>query len=498
MLLSSLLFLIILRSSTSYVIQERKFNVSSLKFPKDFIFSVATASYQIEGAWNEDGKGENIWDRLVHTNPAAIAFNDTGDIACDSYHKYKEDVKNIKTIGFKMYRFSLSWSRLFPDGFITEPNLNGVQYYRNLIDELLLNGIEPMVTLYHWDLPQPIQDIGGWLNPLIVDIFAEYARAVYRLFGSKVKWWLTINEPERVSVGYRGQLAPLLDFHNFGMFFSGHNALKAHAKAYAIYDKEFRPAQKGKVSFALSGAYFIPNDPNSAIDLAAVETAMQISFGWFGHPVFSKDGDYPKQIKELILKDGCVQGIHPSACFPQFTEQEINELKGSFDFLALNQYSTNLIVNGTVITNPESNPGDKEVIIPKENQRWKQTDCFWEQIVPEGLSGSIRWLRKEYNDPEIFVTENGYCGSGDNNDDETRIDYFSSYLQELVKVIDEGAKVIGYTAWSLMDNFEWRNGYRSKFGIMNVDFNDPDRKRTFKDSAMFFKQLIEENSKLND
>ncbi|CAH1392358.1 unnamed protein product [Nezara viridula] len=272
------------------------------------------------------GKGENIWDRLTHTNPPAIADNATGDIACDSYHKYKEDVQNIKTIGFKMYRFSLSWSRLFPDGFITEPNLEGVQYYRNLIDELLANGIEPMVALFHWDLPQPIQDIGGWLNPVIVDIFAEYARAVYGLFGSKVKWWLTINEPERISVGYKGQLAPLLNLDDFGMYFSGHNALKAHAKAYHIYDKEFRPSQKGKVSFSLSGAYFIPNDPDSAIDLAAVETALQIS------------------------------------------------------------------------------------------------------VVPEGLSGSIRWLRKQYNDPQIFVTENGYCGSDDGSDDEERIYYFSVYI----------------------------------------------------------------------
>jgi beta-glucosidase/6-phospho-beta-glucosidase/beta-galactosidase len=217
-------------------------------FPANFKFGAATASYQIEGAWNEDGKSENIWDHICHENPTFVVNQDTGDIACDSYHKYKEDVAILKDLGVDFYRFSISWSRIIPEGVADSPvNQLGINYYKNLIQELLDNGIEPMVTMYHWDLPEALQDLGGWLNPELVDHFAYYAKTLYEELGDSVEHWLTFNEPKQTCLGGYGDgnMAPGYNFTGLEDYQCTHILLKAHAKAYHIYDEEFRAEQQG-------------------------------------------------------------------------------------------------------------------------------------------------------------------------------------------------------------------------------------------------------------
>lgn len=463
-------------------------------FPEGFIFSTATASYQVEGAWNVSGKGENIWDRIAHTNPHYIVDGSNGDIACDSYNKFREDVQNIKNIGFKMYRFSLSWSRLFPTGLTTTANPDGVRYYNELIDELLQNGIEPMVTIYHWDLPQPLEDNGGWLNPDIVGIFADYSRAVFKLFGDKVKWWITINEPILVTSGYGSTAkAPAVNKHGVGEYVSGHNLLKAHAKAYRIYENEFKTSQKGKVSTALNGPYIFPKDSNNSSHIEAAERAFQFNLGWFAHPIYSKTGDYPPVMKEYITENSQID-THQTSRLPSFTTEEIEEIKGTYDFFALNHYTSLLGEPG--IPEYAADPSvtrDQNVILSFIPDKPK-SECFWLQVVPEGFGALLKKIKEDYGNPEIFVTENGYCDSDKLNDIE-RILYTTEYLKHLLMAINEdGCRVIGYTAWSLMDNLEWNDGFTKRFGLIQVDFNHPQRTRTWKFSANYFQQLISLNS----
>lgn len=467
-------------------------------FPKEFIFSTATASYQVEGAWNVSGKGENIWDRIVHTNPNYIANGDNGDVACNSYYKYKEDVQNIKEIGFKMYRFSLSWSRLFPTGFVTTVNEDGVRYYSELIDELLLNNIEPMVTLYHWDLPQPLQDIGGWLSPDLPEIFGEYARAVFKLFGNRVKWWITINEPIFVTEGYGSKgRAPALNKHGVGEYLSGHNLLKAHAKAYRIYDNEFRMSQKGKVSLAIYAPYYYPKDPHDSRHVVAAERAFQFTAGWFAHPIFSESGDYPPVMRKYVDENSHAEGRQKSR-LPNFTKEEIKAIQGTYDYFAINHYTSKLVQPGVpTLANEPSLARDQRTIQSVIAGSLK-SECVWLRVTPEGFRALLNKIKKEYGNQEMFVTESGYCDNGKIEDKE-RIHYYTEYLKQLLKAIyEDGCRVIGYTAWSLMDNFEWNDGYTKKFGLIQVNFNDSQRPRIWKSSAKFFQQLIKVNSKLKN
>lgn len=250
----------------------------NLTFPEGFLFGTATASYQVEGAWDEDGKGENIWDNWTHNFPDVIKNQDNGDVACDSYHKYLEDVENLRYLGVQTYRFSLSWSRLLPSGFTNEINQAGFEYYNNLIDALIENGITPLVTLYHWDLPQPLQEIGGWPNPILEELFGQYARVAFTLYGDRVKYWFTFNEAKQTcQQGYGiGAMAPGYHSAGIGEYLCAHTVLKAHARAYHIYDTEFRDVQKGKVSLVVDTDWFEPAS-NSTEDIEAAERKIQFN-----------------------------------------------------------------------------------------------------------------------------------------------------------------------------------------------------------------------------
>lgn len=459
------------------------------RFSNEFLFGIATSSYQIEGAWNIKGKGENIWDRLVHTHPEVIKDHSTGDVSASSYFLYKEDVKIIKDIGFDFYRFSISWARILPTGESHEVNLNGIEHYNNVINELLKNGIQPMITMYHWDLPQRLQDMGGWLNPLIVDFFCDYARILFAKFGDRVKFWITINEPLEVTQGYGDSTyAPMLDFHGSGEYLAGHHLLLAHSKVYRLYQETFKTLQNGKVSIGISGKCAFPAT-NSKEDTEAADRHMEFSIGWFSHPIYSSEGNYPPVMRERVDNNSKNEGRRKSR-LPTFTPDEITLVKGSSDFFAFQHYTSVEVTSGIEGKIP-SIQRDSYVKFVK-NQNWPSSNITWLKTVPEGLRKALNWINQKYNPPEIFITESGYGMEGEKSlEDDERITYFSSYLKELLKSINEDkCKVIGYTAWSLLDNFEWSAGYTAKFGLVHVDFDDINRKRTPKKSALFFKRLL--------
>lgn len=244
----------------------------SFKFPDTFKFGLATSAYQIEGGWNADGKGESVWDRLVHDHPDAIADGSNGDDAAKSYELYKDDVKILKGIGAQFYRFSIAWTRIMPNGDLSSRNQAGIDYYHKLIDELIANGIEPMVTMYHWDMPQYIEDLGGFANPMIIDYFEQYARVLFAEYGSKVKRWITFNEPAVYCTQFN-----VLKTYGVGDFLCGHNTILAHAKVYHLYKDEFFAAQQGQVGITLNVHHAFPEDPNNPAHIEAAERYLQFN-----------------------------------------------------------------------------------------------------------------------------------------------------------------------------------------------------------------------------
>ncbi|XP_054261404.1 myrosinase 1-like [Macrosteles quadrilineatus] len=461
-------------------------------FPPGFYIGCASSSYQIEGAWDADGKGENIWDRLVHMSPSIVKNNDTGDIACDSYHKYKEDVQLIKQVGFNHYRFSISWSRVLPNGHDDYINQAGLDYYHNLIDELLANGIEPMVTLYHWDLPQPLQDLGGWTNPLMADYFEDYSRVIFRELGPKVKWWITINEPRNIIRGYGPAktdinfLAPMIFQAGIGDYLAAHTLLRAHAKAYRLYDKEFRRSQNGKISITLDCRYYEPHSVTWEDRMATIR-ASEFEIGVFAHPIFSRRGDYPRLVKERVDSHSSKEGRATSR-LPRFTTEEIKQIRGSYDFFGLNHYTSSLVSAAEEGANPSFMRDTGAVLGYDPN--WPTARSAWLKVVPYGLRGVLNYIKDQYNNVPVFITENGYSTDG-GIDDQERIQYFHDYLyQMLLAIHEDDCNVIGYTAWSILDNFEWGNGYTERFGLFEVNFTDPDRPRQKRISADYFKKMI--------
>ncbi|XP_047122100.1 myrosinase 1-like [Schistocerca piceifrons] len=296
------------------------------RFPDDFMFGAATSAYQIEGAWNEDGKGESIQDNFFHNHPLFI-LEQNGDVACDSYHKYKEDVQMLKALNADVYRFSIAWPRVLPNGDLDVINQAGIDYYNNLINELLANGIQPLVTMYHWDLPQALQYIGGWSNELLADYFVEYARILFENFGDRVKWWITFNEPHQFVEGYAvpwgapGQRAP-----GIGDYLATHTVIKAHARVWHLYDEQYRATQNGSVGITLKMDWPEP-ETNSTEDAEAAERARQFVMGMFGHPIYSKDGDYPAVVRQQVDANSKAEG-RPRSRLPTFTQEEIEYIRG--------------------------------------------------------------------------------------------------------------------------------------------------------------------------
>lgn len=394
------------------------------KFPDDFLWGAATSAYQVEGAWNEDGKGPSIYDFLTHNVPNQFR-NKTGDVACDSYHKYKEDVSILKNYGAKAYRFSISWSRVLPHGTTDHVNQLGVDYYNNLIDELKKNNIEPLVTLYHWDLPDVFRSIGGWTNRSMVDYFDNYAQFCFDKFGSKVKYWITLNEPAIVMLrhpfymfGYISNKTKLSTLR----YRTAYNQILGHAKAYQTYKENFYAKQGGNIMLALSSGWAVPKT-DSIQDMAAADRYMQFHLGIFAHPIFV-NGDYPDVVKSIVGNRSEAAGI--ASRLPSFTEEEKIMIKGSYDLFGLNHYSTDKVAD---------RPSGDEQSFNADEAFKKSGDPAWPDwvnghVAPFGFRKLLKYIKDNYNDPTVIVTENGVSPPTETSktgekrlDDAFRVDY---------------------------------------------------------------------------
>lgn len=438
-----------------------------MSFCKDFLWGAATASYQIEGAWDEDGKGPNIWDEFTH-QPGKIDDKSTGDIACNHYHNYKEDVKLMAACGLKAYRFSISWSRIFPEG-TGQVNQKGIDFYNNLIDELLKYNIIPFITLYHWDLPYSHYLKGGWLNKESAAWFEEYAKVIAENFGDRVKNFITFNEPSVfMGCGYwEGSHAPGLKLGEKDLLYIGHNIHLAHGKAVRIM-RSIIPDAKIGITLA--------TQPRIPLKDSDKEDAYKAYFnGGLGGFFWSTDywldpiifGKYSQKLLDEA-KDK----------FPPFTNEEMALINEKIDFIGLNIYEA--CYHG-------------EYIRPFGNAH---TELNWD-IYPQALEWGVKLNYERYKLP-IYITENGmsahdWVSLDGKVHDPNRIDFLHRYLSGLKKAAAEGCDVRGYFQWSLMDNFEWARGYNPRFGIIYVDYQS--QKRIMKDSAYWYKNVIETNGK---
>ncbi|WP_226671360.1 GH1 family beta-glucosidase [Metabacillus litoralis] len=437
-----------------------------IQFPKDMKWGSATASYQIEGAAFKDGRGLSIWDTFSHT-PGKVVGGDNGDVACDSYHRYEEDIEIMKDLGIDMYRFSVSWPRIFPNG-TGEINPKGLAYYHDLVDKLIESGIEPMCTLYHWDLPQALQDEGGWDNRETIDAFVNYAETMFNEFKGKIKYWITLNEPWCISFlsNYIGAHAPGYTDLQLATQIS-HHLLVAHGKTV----KKFRELDiEGEIGFAPNTTWLEPySNKQEDIDACRRENAYFIE--WFMDPVFK--GEYPQFMVDWFKKKGVELNIE---------DGDLEAIHQPIDFLGINYYTGH-------VARYKEDEGlfDWEYV----EMGYERTDIDW-PVYPEGFYKVLTYINDRYGNVPIYITENGSCYNDEPVDgrvkDAARTKYLKQHLTALSRSIDAGVNIKGYLTWSLLDNFEWAEGYSKRFGIVYVDYIT--QKRTKKDSFYWYKQTI--------
>ncbi|XP_074130211.1 cytosolic beta-glucosidase-like [Sminthopsis crassicaudata] len=365
-----------------------------LTFPEGFGWGAATAAYQVEGGWDADGKGPNVWDTFTHQGGDRVFRNQTADVACGSYTLWEEDLKCIKQLGLTHYRFSLSWSRLLPDGTTGFINQKGIDYYNKMINDLLANSITPVVTLYHFDFPQSLEDQGGWKTGAIIEVFDAYARFCFGTFGDRVKLWITINEPNILALfAYeKGAFPPGVPNPGIGAYQAAHNMIKAHAKAWHSYDSLFRKKQNGQVSVALFCPWVVPANPTSVADQEAAKRAMALALDLFAKPIFI-DGDYPAELKSRVAAMSKKQGF-PSSRLPEFTDEEKKMIKGTADFFAVQYYTTRLAKHRE---NSEGEPSllkDIEVEIFPDPSWQVSYQGSWIYVVPWGFRELLKYIKR--------------------------------------------------------------------------------------------------------
>lgn len=455
------------------------------RFSKDFVWGTATSAYQIEGAAQIDGRGASIWDTFSEQE-GNVKFGHTGEIACDHYHRFEEDIELMSDMGVDAYRFSISWSRIMSDGTRKTLNPKGIDFYNRLIDCCLKHGITPWATIYHWDLPDTLEkNLGGWLSDELPSLFADYADVCFEHFGDRIQNWITINEPWVVAIlGYgQGVFAPGY-VSKTKPYIVGHNLLLAHGEAVQLYRSQYQAAQQGKIGITNNCDWREPLSA-SGDDKLAAQTALEFFLGWFADPIYL--GDYPKCMRENV-----------GDRLPVFTETEKRMLLGSSDFFGLNHYTTMYASAQAGVTKEQSVYGngglsDDQGVELSVNPQWPITDMQW-AVVPWGCRKLLHWISDRYQSPPIFITENGCAFDDDLVDgavnDHRRVEYYANYLAECANAVDSGVDLKGYFAWSMLDNFEWASGYSKRFGLHYVDFETGTR--TPKQSALWFKKFLNE------
>ncbi|CAL9165535.1 unnamed protein product [Musa hybrid cultivar] len=473
-------------------------------FPPSFLFGTSTSSYQIEGAYLEDNKSLSNWDVFTHI-PGRIKDGSNGDIADDHYHRYMEDIELMHSLGVNSYRFSISWSRILPRGRFGGINPQGVAFYNKLIDALLLKaGIQPFVTLNHYDIPQELEDrYGAWLNAQIQKDFGYFAEVCFEEFGDRVKYWTTFNEPNvMVKFGYgNGKYPPNHCSQPFGNCSSGdsstepyvaaHNVILSHATAVEVYKTKYQAKQGGSIGIVMATTWFEPLRDVPA-DRAAARRAQSFYVPWFLDPIIY--GDYPPAMRQIL-----------GSRLPRFSTSDKKKLQHKSDFIGVNHY-TSSYAKDCMFSPCEGggSEGDASVLTTGERNGLaigKPTAMPNFYVVPRGMEKIVMYIKKRYKNIPMFITENGYPQGSDHNtsvtdllNDKDRVEYLRSYLSSLHKAMRQGADVRGYFVWSLIDNFEWLYGYTLRFGLYHVIYET--QERTPKLSATWYQEFLEDSQVL--
>ncbi|KAL9153789.1 hypothetical protein ABFS82_10G071500 [Erythranthe guttata] len=507
-------------------------NISRHDFDTEFVFGAATSAYQIEGGYKEGGKAFSIWDTFSITKPAKISDGSNGCLAIDHYNKFKEDIDLMKKLGLDAYRLSFAWTRILPGGRLSGGvNREGVKFYNDVIDYALSKGIQPYVTIFHWDIPTFLQEeYGGFASPKIVQDFAEYAEVCFFEFGDRVKHWITINEswtythhgyisgdfpPNHGSYSTGAEStngAPTIEkkIHRCGSgvdqtvnslsnpgtepYEVAHNLILAHAAAVEVYRRDYQEAQKGIIGVTNVSKWFIPLKDTKE-DKAAAARAVDFMWGWFIAPIVR--GDYPPVMRERV-----------GDRLPVFTPEETKMVKGSYDFIGLNYYTTNYAsYKPTPPGTPPTYWTDQEVELHTKRcgiPIGEQGGSEWLFVVPKGFYELLVHTYKVYDNPLIFVTENGYCEKNNKSltitearVDKPRIKYHQDHFAAMKDAITVGARVKGYFVWSLLDNYEWAEGYTVRFGMIYVDYGNG-LTRYPKSSAIWFMNFLSRKTLLYD
>ncbi|KAJ4767167.1 Beta-glucosidase [Rhynchospora pubera] len=473
------------------------FNRSS--FPAGFLFGVGSAAYQYEGAPTEDGKGPSIWDTFTHT-PGKILDNSNGDVTEDFYHRYKEDIGNVKKMGMDSFRFSISWPRILPNGSLSGGiNRKGVDHYNNVINEVIANGLKPFVTLFHWDLPQALEDkYLGFLSTLLVEDYVNYVDVCFKEFGDRVKHWVTFNEPiVFCSGGYAsGTSAPgRCSPWEAGKCSAGdsatepyicaHNLLLSHGAAVKLYKEKYQGVQNGIIGITQASHWFLPHSSSKA-DAAATQRSLDFMYGWFQNPLTY--GDYPRTMRNWLGNR-----------LPKFTKEQSEVLIGSYDFIGINYYSTFYAINAPASNSlMQSYNTDSRANITGERNGIalpKPFNTSFINIYPPGIRDLTLYTKATFKNPVMYITENGVHQLTSTTtlrealNDEIRISYHRNHLIQLSKAIRDGADVRGYYVWSFLDDFEWNFGFTRRMGLYYVDYNNNLARRP-KKSAIWFSMFM--------
>ncbi|KAJ6925548.1 beta-glucosidase 46-like isoform X1 [Populus alba x Populus x berolinensis] len=472
-------------------------SLDHFSLPDNFLFGMASSSYQFEGSYLGDGKGLSNWDIHSHT-AGKIIDGSNGDTAADQYHLYPEDIDLMDSLGLSSYRFSISWARILPRGRFGDINKAGISYYNKLIDSLLLKGIQPFVTLVHYDIPEELEErYGGWLSPRCQKDFGYYADLCFKNFGDRVKHWTTFNEPNIQTIkSYRlGEYPPCRCSSPFGNcthgdsekepFIAAHNMILAHATAVGVYRTKYQKEQGGSIGIVLECTWF-EQISNSTADKLAADRARDFYLNWFLDPIIF--GNYPAEMSKIL-----------GSTLPKFSSNDKEKLKNGLDFIGINHYTSEYVQDCIFsVCEPGTGASRTEGLARRSQEKdgapiGIPTDVDWLHFYPQGMEKMVTYIKKRYNNKPMIITENGYGQQNNPNltivcHDIERVEFISNYWDSLLTAMEKGADVRGYFAWSLLDNFEWTRGYTQRYGLYHVDFTT--LKRTPKLSATWFKEFI--------